>query len=81
MYVGIWKNGYKYGEGKYINRETGSHIMGMWDGESGIARGIEKWIDGSEYSGQFLNEIRHGKGKLVYQTNEVYVGEFYKGVR
>lgn len=33
--------------------------------------GVQNWDDGSMYEGQFLNGLKHGKGKYTWTTGEV----------
>lgn len=33
--------------------------------------GVEEWEDGSIYEGEFLNGLKHGKGKYTWGSGEV----------
>jgi len=36
--------------------------------------------DGSSYTGQWEEDLEHGKGEMVWASgNEVYKGDFYEG--
>jgi len=39
--------------------------------------GTMKWGDGREYTGQWLRNLKHGKGKLIEKDRSVYEGFFY----
>lgn len=39
-------------------------------------KGVYTTKDGSEYSGQFLNELKHGHGELNIKDKFTYKGEF-----
>ncbi len=40
--------------------------------------GVYRYSSISTYSGQFLNGLRHGKGKMIMQNGNVYEGQFVK---
>lgn len=33
--------------------------------------GVQEWEDGSIYEGEFLNGLKHGKGKYTWRSGEV----------
>ena len=35
-----------------------------------------KWIDGSEYKGDWKRGIQHGYGKMIFPTGEIKEGQF-----
>ena len=35
-----------------------------------------KWPDGRVYTGQWKDDMAHGKGKMVYKDGSVYDGEW-----
>mmetsp|Transcript_26585 Transcript_26585/g.23561 ORF Transcript_26585/g.23561 Transcript_26585/m.23561 type:complete len:86 (-) Transcript_26585:484-741(-) len=39
----------------------------------------EKYADGSKYTGEFQDHLRHGKGRLTYRDGTVYDGEWVLG--
>lgn len=41
--------------------------------------GIMKWDDGKIYEGEFLNDLKHGEGKLTTTDGKVYVGKWVNG--
>ncbi|XP_069560809.1 ankyrin repeat and MYND domain-containing protein 1 [Brachyistius frenatus] len=40
--------------------------------------GVQEWPDGSRYEGDFVNGLKHGKGKFTCSDGEYYKGSFYK---
>ncbi|KAL8437194.1 hypothetical protein ACSSS7_001112 [Eimeria intestinalis] len=38
--------------------------------------GVEKWIDGSSYKGQYKAGMKHGKGAFMWPDGSVYEGQF-----
>jgi len=41
--------------------------------------GVMKWPDGKIYEGEFMNDLKHGKGKLVTTEGKVYEGTWVAG--
>nr|XP_061831490.1 ankyrin repeat and MYND domain-containing protein 1-like isoform X1 [Nerophis lumbriciformis] len=44
-------------------------------------RGVQESFDGSKYEGEFVNGLKHGKGKYTWKSGEFYEGSFYKDYR
>uniref|UniRef100_A0A8C7XYD0 Ankyrin repeat and MYND domain containing 1 n=1 Tax=Oryzias sinensis TaxID=183150 RepID=A0A8C7XYD0_9TELE len=42
---------------------------------------VQEWSDESKYEGQFVNALKHGKGKYIWGNGECYEGFFYKDHR
>ncbi|XP_065811686.1 ankyrin repeat and MYND domain-containing protein 1 [Labrus bergylta] len=40
--------------------------------------GVQEWLDGSRYEGEFVNGLKHGKGRYTWVNGEFYEGFFYK---
>lgn len=38
--------------------------------------GVHEWEDGSTYEGEFLNGLKHGKGKYTWRSGEVIFRQF-----
>lgn len=38
--------------------------------------GVQEWDDGSIYEGEFINGLKHGKGKYTWKTGEVRAKSF-----
>ena len=38
------------------------------------------WSNGSLYEGQFLNNLRHGIGKMKWKDGTTYEGEWFNGI-
>ena len=43
--------------------------------------GIYRWIDGSIYEGDYLNDLRHGHGRFLWANGESYEGDYLKDER
>ena len=43
-------------------------------------KGVEKWSTGIEFKGEFLNNKRHGKGRMLQRDGTVYDGQWVNGV-
>ena len=50
------------------------------DGEK-HGSGIYRWIDGSIYEGNYLNDLRHGHGRFLWANGESYEGDYLKDER
>uniref|UniRef100_A0A3Q2E2D9 Ankyrin repeat and MYND domain containing 1 n=1 Tax=Cyprinodon variegatus TaxID=28743 RepID=A0A3Q2E2D9_CYPVA len=40
--------------------------------------GVQEWPDGSKYEGEFVEGLKHGKGRYTSRNGEYYEGFFYK---
>eukprot|EP01032_Pedospumella_encystans_P018979 gene18979-21589_t len=55
---------------------------GLYDGQvkDGKKNGVGKFIhENYSYEGQWLNDVREGKGRLTYSDGRVYDGQFKEG--
>nr|XP_057929061.1 ankyrin repeat and MYND domain-containing protein 1-like isoform X2 [Doryrhamphus excisus] len=43
--------------------------------------GVQESLDGSRYEGEFVNGLKHGKGRYTWKSGELYEGSFYKDYR
>ncbi|XP_049585456.1 ankyrin repeat and MYND domain-containing protein 1 isoform X3 [Syngnathus scovelli] len=43
--------------------------------------GVQEFLDGSKYEGDFVDGLKHGKGRYSWQNGEFYEGSFYKDYR
>ncbi|XP_077390599.1 ankyrin repeat and MYND domain-containing protein 1 isoform X3 [Festucalex cinctus] len=43
--------------------------------------GVQEFLDGSKYEGDFVNGLKHGKGRYTWKSGEFYEGFFYKDYR
>ena len=41
--------------------------------------GSEQWSNGVEYRGDFLDNMRHGHGRMLQRDGTVYEGQWYEG--
>ena len=55
------------------------YIIVYSEGESDLIYARESYSDGSYYEGQKKNNMRHGKGRLIYHTGASYEGEWNYG--
>lgn len=46
------------------------------DNERRPGFGVQEWDDGSTYEGEFMNGLKHGKGKYTWKTGEVRAKSF-----
>uniref|UniRef100_UPI0037E8729E ankyrin repeat and MYND domain-containing protein 1 n=1 Tax=Semicossyphus pulcher TaxID=241346 RepID=UPI0037E8729E len=60
-----------------VHQSTGHR--GAQSGEERLQGfGAQEWPDGSRYEGEFLNGLKHGKGRYTWRNGEYYEGSFYK---
>ncbi|KAM7371034.1 hypothetical protein PAMP_010535 [Pampus punctatissimus] len=86
IYSGEWKNNLRNGKGtmKWLN--LGQQYVGQWQDGVQHGRGTQVWIlkrmDGSQYcqsnqyTGDFVQGQRHGKGSFYYAGGAIYEGEW-----
>ncbi|KAM9796907.1 ankyrin repeat and MYND domain-containing protein 1-like isoform 2-T2 [Syngnathus typhle] len=43
--------------------------------------GVQHFLDGSKYEGEFVDGLRQGQGKYTWRSGEFYEGSFYKDYR
>ncbi|XP_061540762.1 ankyrin repeat and MYND domain-containing protein 1-like isoform X2 [Phycodurus eques] len=43
--------------------------------------GVQEFLDGSKYEGDFVHGLKHGKGRYTWKSGEFYEGSFYKDYR
>ena len=41
--------------------------------------GVFKWKDKRKYSGEYKNNLKHGKGTMVWPNGRKYEGSWFKG--
>lgn len=65
-------------DGKGVYSQNGVSIYGVW--KDNHLNGVGKMTcPAFTYDGEFLNTLRHGKGKEVHSDGTVYDGEFQFG--
>ncbi|KAH8097302.1 hypothetical protein JL720_190 [Aureococcus anophagefferens] len=73
------------GAGEMTYHTTNHHYVGRWRDNKKNGRGLFTFADGNTYDGDFLDDIQHGYGKLVYMPTtileESYEGEWQDGLR
>jgi hypothetical protein len=67
----------RFSASKFI--EGRGQYTGMWWCGALDAQGVLKCIDGSEYNGEFLDDLYHGQGNLSLTNGDKYIGEFKCG--
>ena len=38
--------------------------------------GVQRWIDGSKYEGEWKDNMANGKGKLYHSDGDIYEGDW-----
>ena len=70
----MWEKGMKHGKGVWIGLNEDSY-EGDWKENKQEGTGIHKHPK-SVYEGEFLNFLKHGKGKEVFENGDIYVGSY-----
>lgn len=52
-------------------RQSNGHGGAQSGNEKRQGPGVQEWPDGSRYEGEFLNGLKHGKGKYTWKNGEV----------
>ncbi|XP_071760174.2 ankyrin repeat and MYND domain-containing protein 1 [Centroberyx gerrardi] len=64
---------------------AGTQHIGYRGAQTGEERrrrlGSQEWPDGARYEGEFLDGLKHGRGKYTWENGEHYEGSFYKDYR
>jgi hypothetical protein len=80
IYSGTWLNDQAQGKGSYYHADTGAIYEGDWQRDKQEGFGRETWPDGTEYTGNFLNGMKHGRGRLILRQTpsefSMYEGDF-----
>mmetsp|Transcript_15959 Transcript_15959/g.15366 ORF Transcript_15959/g.15366 Transcript_15959/m.15366 type:complete len:166 (+) Transcript_15959:1516-2013(+) len=88
VYVGLFRNNKKEGQGEMICPMTKEKFTGIWHLDQRW-NGTMVMIDGSVYEGEWKNDRMHGKGRLTYKTGSgnsfetgiIFEGEFINGAQ
>ena len=83
VYTGNFKNGKLEGNGSML-MENGAFYEGFWKrgrfSEFGVFTYSEDDVEGRKiYSGDWLNNRKHGFGELVWNNNQIYEGDWHHG--
>ena len=75
IFEGQWKNDKLNGKGEYRNKRI--HYIGDFldDKKHGIGK-LVLLSDGSIYEGDFKNNVKKGKGKIIYKDGSTYEGDW-----
>ncbi|KAJ7984684.1 hypothetical protein DPEC_G00357310, partial [Dallia pectoralis] len=86
LYEGQWRNNVRHGEGKMSWLQLGQQYTGAWENGVQHGQGTHTWflkrVPGSqyprrnEYSGNFVQGLRHGKGSFCYASGALYKGDW-----
>ena len=84
-YIGQWLNDFEHGKGAIYSEFRGENNIMIYEGDFtyGKLNGNGKCVyeNGNYYIGQFLNNLRNGKGTIYYKNNKIkYEGDFIKDV-
>lgn len=74
IYMGNFHEDEIQGNGVKIEDE-GDKLVGEFE-EGSLARGVIEYRNGIKYLGDLSNGVRHGKGKLVFNNDYVFEGQF-----
>ena len=82
-YVGEFKNNLRNGKGTmYYNKNNEKKRLkyeGNWKDGKMEGKGILFWINGDKYEGDFVNDLKEGKGKYYFNNKNIYEGEYKNG--
>jgi hypothetical protein len=88
-YQGLFKNGFKHGNGKWRkaldpslppNTKTNSY-EGDYLNDKKNGWGYFEWESGNTYRGRYVNDEREGFGEMRWTDGSVYRGTWHKGVQ
>ena len=54
---------------------------GYWKNFLKHGNGIDRFVNGDTYKGQYWMGKPHGKGVYIWKNGSIYKGEFYEGVK
>lgn len=79
---GPCENGYASGSGKLLwlknGKPNGSYVGERWGGKAN-GHGINTWLSGDRYEGDWKDDLPHGKGTYTWVDNSGYQGEWRDG--
>ncbi|XP_004691715.1 PREDICTED: radial spoke head 10 homolog B [Condylura cristata] len=86
IYEGQWDNNMRHGEGRMRWLTSNEEYTGQWDRGVQSGFGTHTWFLKriptsqyplrNEYTGDFVNGCRHGRGKFCYSSGATYEGEW-----
>ncbi|ORX53912.1 hypothetical protein BCR36DRAFT_284289 [Piromyces finnis] len=82
-YIGNVENFIRNGYGEYTNNILKKNYVGEWKNGKFNGYGILKYDPKgkSYYEGEWLNNNKHGKGKMVYASGNVYTGDWKNNLK
>ena len=58
-----------------LQDRNGNKFLGEWDGKNIIhGRGVFIYPNGAIFEGYFLNDLRHDKGRMIWQSGKIHEG-------
>ncbi|XP_048025836.1 radial spoke head 10 homolog B isoform X3 [Megalobrama amblycephala] len=86
VYEGQWKNSVRHGEGTMRWVQLDQQYSGQWVNGIQDGKGTHTWFCKkvpfsqyprmNEYTGEFVQGMRHGRGQFLYASGAVYSGEW-----
>ena len=77
-YIGTIKKGKKHGRGQLFSKNNKIKYDGNWVDDQ-FKRGVMISENGESYSGDYLNNLPNGKGKIYLNDKVLYTGDFIQG--
>jgi hypothetical protein len=74
IYMGNFSNDEIQGSGVKIE-DDGDKLVGEFQ-EGALVKGVIEYKNGIKYLGDLSNGVRHGKGKLIFNNDYVFEGQF-----
>ncbi|KAK7919824.1 hypothetical protein WMY93_011108 [Mugilogobius chulae] len=83
FYHGKWHKGKRQGKGAiYYNQDKTSWYKGDWVVNKIEGFGVRRYPSGNIYQGEWMNNLRHGEGKMQWFLNgQQYEGTWYNGIQ
>jgi len=76
VYEGNWKDGKRYGAGKYTFASGNMSYDGYWKDDKRHGEGENTSANGDVYDGYWRGDKMHGEGKMTYADGSVYEGNW-----
>jgi len=58
---------------------SGAVYTGQWRGKARHGFGIQSWLDGTRYEGEWVDNMAEGRGRITFANGDVYTGEWHCG--
>eukprot|EP01048_Picozoa_sp_COSAG05_P015977 COSAG05_NODE_1996_length_3729_cov_2.633333_1_plen_988_part_10 len=81
-FIGQWAFDVPHGEGVFSYKESGEKFEGEFEnGARKDGYGIMTYKNKDEYSGEWVNLLRHGRGLMRYGNGNTFDGQWVRGAR